>query len=299
MTSLAVAHRRAASTIVSAAAFTCVAMACNPEPAAAPTSAAQAESGAESIGGSPSASSPKPAARTAPVSSEADAATATASLLAACRSGDLTAATLKELLDAGADVNAIDRPGGGAASNPALMVAAMNLSDREQIAPVLEGMIAAGADVNAQNGNGVTAASAGNTFNDHPEVVLQTLIDHGADPNLFDRNGNTLLFTALFANPCRRLVPIVLNGPIEVDVNHENNRGMTPLAYSITVCIGTSDLLLERGATADPDYRYRSGKTVLEIAISGDSLGNAGPKTLAYLKARAAGERAPQGPADG
>ena len=206
-------------------------------------------------------------------------------LLTVLTSGSVDRERLEELLRSGADPNAVQ---GNTLRNPALLVAAMNLKTEAQIAPVLSTLIQAGADVDGRNANGVTAACAGITFNDHSAEVLRVLLDHGANPNLILPGRMNLLTAAIINSPCRELVPMVL--ATDVDVNLANAQGLTPLALSISGCTSMCDAILARGGTADASFVMRNGRTVLEFAefVAENDRDFARSATLSMLRAQAA-----------
>ena len=212
-------------------------------------------------------------------------------LLAYLNGPSIESSQVDRLLKSGANPNAIQVHGvSGGARNSALILAAMNIKEKDQVRPVLDALIEAGADVNYQNANGAYAVQIGifyQALNDANSVeVLQALLDHGADPNLVTSNGGNLLTTALLCPGCKELVPIVLDAGGDVDVKL---RGKTALAISVSACPSVSDLILERGGTADPFFR-RKDKTTLETAELEAELSPsfAKSKTFAYLKKRAA-----------
>lgn len=253
-------------------------------------SAAMAILGSSGCETPPASQAGRPTDDLAATSSAIPASTATEELLTVLTSGSVDRARIEELLRSGADPNAVQ---GDSLRNPALLVAAMNLKTEAEISPVLSTLIRAGADVDGRNANGVTAACAGITFNDHSVEVLRVLLDHGANPNLILPGRMNLLTAAIINSPCRELVPMVL--ATDVDVNLANAQGLTPLALSISGCTSMCDAILDRGGTADASFTMRNGRTVLEFAefVAENDRDFARSGTLAMLRAQAASRATP------
>ena len=103
-------------------------------------------------------------------------------LMRAVREGQV--ATVQDLLDKGADVNANDRDGG----TPLMMAA---IFGRDKIAQML---LASGADVNARDGEGKTALMWA-AWKDN-DTIVRILLAGGADLNAKDIYGITALMKA-------------------------------------------------------------------------------------------------------
>ena len=192
------------------------------------------------------------------------------------------------LLQAGANPNSSepDPP-----KRRALTLAAMNIQAKDQVKPVLDALIEAGADVNYKNEGGGSAAALAifdQSINSGNAVeVLRTLLGHGADPSVgIDRN-TPLLISALLSEPCEQLVRLVLDAGADANVKSQPD-GLTALALSVSACSNISDLILERGGTADP-LAIKDGRTLLETVELQVKLDPAWAKTKTsqYLKKRA------------
>ena len=71
-----------------------------------------------------------------------------------------------------------------------LMIAAQESKEICQI------LIDNGAEVNAQDSSGYTALHWAITFNNHPDIVVQFLLDHGSDPYVTNKDGDDAFQTA-------------------------------------------------------------------------------------------------------
>jgi len=168
---------------------------------------------------------------------------------------------LHALLNAGADVNAVDPYGFTALIR---LCVASNASLRGPHADgivVTRLLIDAGANVNAQDDGGYTAlmfaARAGEI------AQMRLLLDHGADPNLAAPRPNGT--TALLESACSwcGIEPMRLLLDAGAEVNVQDNVGRTALmSAAISAEIAQVRLLLSRGA--DPTLRSMWGRTARE-----------------------------------
>ncbi|EGB06098.1 hypothetical protein AURANDRAFT_15235, partial [Aureococcus anophagefferens] len=118
--------------------------------------------------------------------------------------------------------------------------------------------LAAGISVNARDENGFTMimVAALNDFHNAAKILLE---QHGADPNVADRDG----YRPLHFPADARIVELLLKHG--ADVNAQNNTGETPLM--IPFRFGNVELvriLLRNGASLSP--RNDEGLTALERA---------------------------------
>jgi len=199
--------------------------------------------------------------------------------------GGWSVEALQMVLDAGADLKAINKNG-----ETALMKASTidNRYSVETRLPMIELLLKKGADVNARDQGGRTAllhsvvqhmSEAGGVIS-HPEVV-RLLLDHGADVKAKDRDGNTALIETVG----------VWEGPIEivrlllergVDVDAQNNKGTS--ALMVAADKGKMDVVqLLSGKGANLNLKDDGGSTALDYAVE-----NGNAEVATFLRAKGA-----------
>jgi len=199
-------------------------------------------------------------------------------LLAAIDKGDT--ATVKLLLDAGADPSLSRRSGGYSARigggayrgaygageferhlpsedkpSPLFHAATKGLKD------IAELLISRKADPKAQNDSGVTAlhvaAQRGHT------ATVKLLLDKGADATAVDTRGNTALHYAALAGHRNAAEELLKNGASARTANHQNN---TPLHFAAqSRDTQMAQLLLKHGG--DANATNANGKTPLDLSL--------------------------------
>ncbi len=130
-----------------------------------------------------------------------------------------SAKDIKNIIHAGADVNANDDNG-----DTALIIASEN-----GYTDIMKILLDAGADVNVKNKDGDTALMLTTERLRNPEKrkeIISTLLDAGADVNAKNKRNNTALFIAI-RRGYKDLVKILLNAG--ADVNARTNYNETPL----------------------------------------------------------------------
>ncbi len=133
---------------------------------------------------------------------------------------DIKIQVAKELLEAGADVNATSQTGATALMTNILM------RDRAMI----RFLLAAGADVNATDADGYTALMT--AVNRGDTALTRILLKAGADVNASNANGDTALMKALLVNGGIALIRTLLQAG--ADVNATSQTGTTALMLAVS-----------------------------------------------------------------
>ena len=146
---------------------------------------------------------------------------------------------MRWLLDHGADVNARTFSGYTPLS------AAAQTNDIEAVQVLLEHY----ADVNSQSGSGETPLYGALTGDESKAVlVIQRLLEHGADPNICKHNLSTPLHE-VSSRGWLEAARLLLSYGAKVD--EKDDEGMTPLQLAIYGREEMTKLLLEHGAVAE------------------------------------------------
>ena len=170
---------------------------------------------------------------------------------------------VKELVDAGADINKRDSTG-----HTALMLAAKRSNDSSTEGTV-KIILDAGADVNAKDNLGWTALmyAAKYSATTSTEATVKMLIDAGADVNAKDDHGRTaLMLAAKHSNRTSTETTVKLIIDADADVNAKNIWGWTALMFAANkshVTEATVKLIIDAGA--DVDTKNNKGKTVFDL----------------------------------
>ncbi len=162
-------------------------------------------------------------------------------------------AKVKELLAAGADVNAKDEAG----CTPLYQACRAMMGQKS-----VEVLLAAGADVNARDTQGKTplyaAAESGGGQN-----VIKQLLAHKADPNLADEDGWTPLHMACVKNGWPETIRLLVEGGAKVNAANKDGRTPLHLAAEWDYPDAVKQLLELK---ADRDTRDSKGWTPLAVA---------------------------------
>lgn len=157
-----------------------------------------------------------------------------------------TSASLRALLDAGAELHPLER-----ARHSPMQYAAMS-GDIESVRLLL----ARGAEASAE------AVSESVTFG-HADVV-QALVDAGANTKLTESSGINLLHWATITNRAA-VIPVLAKAGVHI--NATDDFGYTPLMYAATIDQGDAEALKALlAAGADRSIRNDEGRTALEQA---------------------------------
>jgi ankyrin repeat protein len=148
---------------------------------------------------------------------------------------------------------------------------ALHLAVAKNLPELVEVLLNAGADTNKTNCNGETAlhlAAATHTLSFNRLLIVNLLIKKGANPNVIDNRGRTVLYNALFnmAEDVAKLL-LEMDCAIEVVNQQEFETGLTPLhlaAWHKYENITTMLLAKE----AKVDIKERNGLTPLEYAAA-------------------------------
>ncbi len=169
------------------------------------------------------------------------------------------AAAVKELLDAGADVNA-----SGADGYTPLHIAAQSTKGLAVITVLLD----AGADVNARNKKGQTALHIAARADKNPAIAA-ALLDAGADVNARNGLGDTPLHEAARYSEEPAVITIFLDAG--ADVNASDAYGLTPLHWAAGAgSAAVSTALLDAGA--DAKAKDLGGSTPWDFAKDNNKL---------------------------
>ncbi|MDD9901902.1 MAG: ankyrin repeat domain-containing protein [Alphaproteobacteria bacterium] len=159
----------------------------------------------------------------------------------------------RQLIDAGADVNARDE---GDRNQPLLMVA-IRLYQKEVAGMLLE----RGASPNDGDDRGDTPLRYASCFRGDYDLALK-LIDAGADVNVKNKHGRTALMEAVEHNQVNFVEKLLLKG---ADVNACDTIGVTSLMYAAAAgYLEITRFLLEKGA--DVEAVSKVGSTAADYA---------------------------------
>lgn len=164
-------------------------------------------------------------------------------------------AVVASLLDSGIDPNILNEDGGSP----------LMLASYHGFLPIVETLLRHGAKVDAKNSRQETALRLAGSA--HPDVV-KVLLEHGADPNVRDFYGKTLLVAVCEAGADRDTETVRLLLEHGADPNIRGEAG-TPLLYAVNMGPrGNTEvvrLLLEHGA--DPNAKDKADSSALVCAV--------------------------------
>ncbi len=119
---------------------------------------------------------------------------------------------------------------------------------------LLESLLEYGANPNVYTNQGIPALNYALKYIKRSDEIVAKLLKHGADPNIMDSNGSPALFYAQSA------AQVKLLQEAGADLNAVDNNGIPVLFHSIMIRnFGITKVLIERGA--DANARDNDGKT--------------------------------------
>lgn len=147
--------------------------------------------------------------------------------------------------------------------DPEYGYAPLHVAARFGNAEMVETLLKLGVPIEQKNRNGHTALHLAATRK--KEKAIRVLLQHGADPNLGDNDGDVCLMYLPQVRAPLSVYRIFTEHP-GIDLNRQNNGGETALHFMARSGTPVSIVrhLLERGAK--PDLRNHGGRTVLDEA---------------------------------
>lgn len=169
-------------------------------------------------------------------------------------------AVVAHLLDSGVDANTVNEDGGSP----------LMLASYHGFKPIVEILLRHGAKVDAKNSRQETALRLAGAA--HPDIV-KLLLEHGANPNVGDFYGKTLLVAVCEAGATRdtEIIRVLLEHGADPNIRGEAG---TPLLYAINMGRhGNTEiarLLLLHGAS--PDAKDKAESPALACAVDKHSV---------------------------
>ncbi len=164
-------------------------------------------------------------------------------------------AVVMQLLDSGIDANTVNAEG----------ITGLMLASYHGYTPIVETLLQHGAKVGLKNSRQETALRLAGAA--HPNVV-KILLEHGADPNVRDFYGKTLLVAVCEAGADHEPETLRLLLEHGADPNIPGDNG-APLLYAINIGqhgdAEITRLLLQH--SADPNAKDRAGSSALICAV--------------------------------
>ncbi|RBR05989.1 hypothetical protein FVER53590_29300 [Fusarium verticillioides] len=182
---------------------------------------------------------------------------------------------MKQLIDEGADINAIDTRGQSALllavrfkseGHARLLIdsgACTDISDTFNQRTALSYAVSSQLYDTCTNPLGLDIALS-HHGNNLPPSIAEALLVQGANVDKDDINGRTPLSYAADVGGSTDLVSLLLSHG--ADVHHADNSGRTPLSYAVAHNYKTTKLLLDHGA--DFHHADNSGRTPLSYAVA-------------------------------